>query len=41
MRVVVEAAEESQQRFIDHRVIADTVLELVELFLPGKNDVEQ
>jgi hypothetical protein len=31
MRVVVKATVEAQQRLVDHRVIADAVLELVEL----------
>jgi hypothetical protein len=31
VRVVVEAAEEAQQRLVDHRVVADAVLELVQL----------
>ena len=29
VRVVMEAAEEAQQRLVDHRVVADAVLELV------------
>ena len=41
MRVVMEAAEEAQQRLVDHRVIADAALELVELRLGRQLAVQQ
>ena len=41
VRVVMEAAEEPQQRLVDHRVIADAVLELLELRLARQIAVQQ
>ena len=41
VRVVMEAAEEAQQRLVDHRVIADAALELLELRLVRQVAVQQ
>jgi hypothetical protein len=41
VRVVMEAAKESQQRLIDHRVIADALLELIELRLARQFSMQQ
>jgi hypothetical protein len=37
----METAKEPQQRFDDHRVVADAVLELLELRLAGEFAVQQ
>ena len=41
VRVVMEAVEETQQRFVDHRVVLDRLVELLELAADGQVAVDQ